>query len=1024
MNKMTADPPVEAAVRRDIRKELSRIEIAKKKKREPSRLESSSRTSSEMDVSSSDDRAESDAEKKVGTENAAPKENSTTFQKIRPNESENSSTHTNDPTKTTQNDDQLPEKTQVETNVSSGLGENVYQTSTLKVSDEVLTDVEKSPDEKSQQKVVDVGEVFKSPPSIQNQVRTVDDASGNDVAQTNTITRHFMDPRLGWKSGRFLPASPTEIEPLSSDSGADTPEASPVLRYSKTNELATVVTPHGSVISPLCGTERIESAGIQMKKASGENVSRLSSRLMALFSQTGKRPVKSSSSVETTISTVTSTASTATVTKSTVTELPSLSSESEPVTAVSDEPHTVTLPSSTSSSTPIASMNFPSASDSGVSSECVTTVAENDKMSLTYASSATSQTSTVALESSCVYPYTNTAHDKASSTEVSSYVCPMSSLPTTVTTSTSMTSPADAAINPNSALDNRIPEPMVVAYPSAEASSTVVPISATPPPAVTVTECITPVQTGADHPYLSETLAYPATNALTRTATNISREPEILPTSEQSSQFTPNTYLNEIISFFHAKTTASATTAPGSFLVSPSTSSPTSTIIDEGCANDISKARSAYAYKPQGAINPSDIDSRCQFPLENDLQEPQEPIQNSDSMDWYDTVDTDSDVAVIGTSNETYSSDNAPIQTTATVISHETHGSTAVPAQTPVLGTSYYSRCNMSTTRDVDSPPLPTEPEPPPPPPPLTSSLVAGYTSTCTSNRNQGGLSYLTTTSAERGVYSYTSSCPDGQSTSVAHPLLPESTDLYEYGLTLPSYQAANDLYFDEGDVRSADSSRSSTPVSTLKEKHLQPGLVHQYPLASVPPPPPPPPPPLPPLASVQYNTPLFHPGNYSGTCSSSNTYPYSGIQPIPNPSLSEYYCTASGNTGYSTVLPSFTDDFDSTSRFGYTKQITPLWKNSTVIGDEEQPLAMEDLNQHKLSEHKLSEYVDELPSKKVVDVRSSSWIHSSEVAETSRYSKTASGLLEIPEEMSRTRESSSDMGVATENTPPNFIPG
>ena len=1015
MNKMTADPPVEAAVRQDIRNELSRIEIAKKKKREPSRLEGSSRTSSDMDVSSSDDRAESDAEKKVGTDNAAPKENSTTLPKIRPNESESSSMYTNDPTNTTQNDDQLPERTQVETNVSSGVGENVYQASTSKVSDEVLTDVEDSPDEKIQQKVVDVGEVFKSPPSIQNQVRIVDDASGNDVAQTNTITRHFVDPRLGWKSGRFLPASPTEIEPLSSDSGADTPEASPVLRYSKTNELATVVTPRGSVISPLCGTERIESAGIQMKKASGENVSRLSSRLMALFSQTGKRPVKSSLSVETTISTVTSAASTATVTKSTVTELPSLSSESEPVTAVSDKPQTVTLPSSTSSCTPIASMSFPSASDSGVSSECVSTVAENDKMSLTSASSTTLQTSTVALESSCVYPYTNTAHNKPSSTEQSSYVCPMSSLPTTVTISTSMTSPADAAVNSNSALDNRIPVPMVVPHASAEASSTVVPISATPPPTVTVTERITPtsVQTGADHPYLSETLAYPATNALTRTATNICREPEILPTCEQSSQFTPNTYLNEIISFFQAKTTASATTAPGSFLVSPSTSSPTSAIIDEGCANDISQARSAYAYKPQGAINPSE------------LQEPQEPTENTDSMDWYDTVDTDSDVAVTGTSNETYSSDNAPIQPTVTVISHETHGSTAVPAQTPVLGTSYHSRCNMSTTRDVDSPPLPTEPEPPPPPPPLTSSILADYSSTCTSNRNQGSLSYLTTTSAERGVYSYTSSCPDGQCTSVAQPLLPESTDLYEYGLTLPSYQAASDLYFDEGDVRSADSSRSSTPGSTLKEKHLQPSLVHQYPLASVPPPPPPPPlPPLPPLASVQYNTPLYHPGNYSGTYASSNTYPYSELQPIPNPALSEYYCTASGNTGYSTVLPSFTNDFDSTSRFGYTKQITPLWKNSTVVGDDEQPLATANLNQHKLSE-----YVHELPST-VVDVRSmsrqdksSSWKHSSEVAETSRYPKTASSPLEIPEEMSRTPDTC-DMDVTTENTPPNFIPG
>ena len=1097
---MTADPAAEAAVRRDIRKELLRIEMEKLKKREPSQLESSSRVSSDMEMSSSDDKAGSDVEKKksdgknkvVGTDKAASKEKSTTVAKIRPDESESSSKCTNDSTETTQNDGQLPSKTCLETNVLSALGETVYRASTSEGSDEELKDVEKSPNKENQEIVVDVDEVFKSPPAVQNQAEVVDDTFSNDVPRTNTITRHFIDPRLSWKGGRFLPASPTEIEPLSSDSGADTPEASPVLRYLKTT---TVGTPHGSVVTPLGGVECIGPARIKTKKAScdKDNVSRLSSRLMALFSGTGKRPIKSSASVESTISIVTSTASTATVTKSTVTELSSLSSEPKlatedsPPTSIPDKPQRASLPLSIPSSTSFASSNFPSAGDSVVSSECVATVPEDDKAPMIYSSSTPSQTSLVTLESSRVYPYTNTVHDNSPATlaressELSSEeVCSMSSLQTTVPSSTFMSSLSATAINLDSSLGNRSPESMVVIYSSAEASPKVVSIAATASSAFTATECITPspVQAATERSYLSETIACSATNTSARTASNISEEPEMVPKSEQSPQFTANTYLNEIISFFHAKTTASATTAAGTFLVSPSTSSSTSTMTvpDEGHTNDLSKAESRYSYEPQVTLNSTDTSLRCDFFQENNAQELPEPIQNSVGTDWYSTVDTyssvavpvystSSQIAVTGTLCETYSSNNAPAYATVTGTSCETYNSNdvprqipvtetcetyssntvppetpttvtlvgtysgdAVPTQIPAVGASCYSSGSVSTTCAADSPPLPTQPLPPPPPPPLTLSLSSGYATTYTNSRNKGGLSNLTTTSAQRGADTY----PDGQFTSVAQPISQESTDLYEYGLTLSSDQATthgdSDLYFDEGNVHSTDSSRSSTPVITPMEKHLKPGLLPQYALESIPPPPPPPPPPLPPLASV-YNPPVFHQDNYSTTYSPFNTYPYSGIQPVPNPTLSEFYCTAPGNTGYSNVLSSLTKDFDSTSKFGYTKQITPLWENSScVIDDEEQPLATKNSNQHKHSKH-----VDDLSSRNTVDItsltkqdESSSWKLGSEVGETA-LSNSASGQVEIHEETIHTPESLNDVDENlrnTEDTASSYTPG
>jgi hypothetical protein len=79
----------------------------------------------------------------------------------------------------------------------------------------------------------------------------------------------------------------------------------------------------------------------------------------------------------------------------------------------------------------------------------------------------------------------------------------------------------------------------------------------------------------------------------------------------------------------------------------------------------------------------------------------------------------------------------------------------------------------------------------------------------------------------------------------------------------------------------------------------------------------------------------------------------YSVMQPIPivNSTLSEYRCPVSRNTGYTNFPPSLTKDFDNSAGFGYTKQITPLW-NETSAGmcDEDQSLVTKHLDQHEFS--------------------------------------------------------------------------
>jgi hypothetical protein len=140
-------------------------------------------------------------------------------------------------------------------------------------------------------------------------------------------------------------------------------------------------------------------------------------------------------------------------------------------------------------------------------------------------------------------------------------------------------------------------------------------------------------------------------------------------------------------------------------------------------------------------------------------------------------------------------------------------------------------------------------------------------------------------------------------------------------------------------------------------------------------------------------------------------THPYSGIQPvpIPNPTLSEYHYPASGNTGYPSFPPSLTADFDSTSGFGYTKQITPLWnESSTVRSNEDQSLAT-NLDQHKHSKH-----VAEISSGEVVDIngtseqdKSSSSKLSRETAENLRTKERERGTFKSPEKNSSSSQTS-----------------
>ena len=426
MTKISADPIAEAAVRRDIRKELRRIEIEKLKQREQS--DSSSMASSDVEMSSGEDKTMSDAKRKeTGVKSAAAtgekikvdKENNTAAVHVGHKDGESISKDTEDSIDTghaVQNEARVPEKASQDGGFPGT--ENVDRTTTSSDADEVLTDIPDNPENK----IGDNVEVFKSPSLIQKHATVVDGTLlvGNEP-RTNTVTRHFMDPRLGSKGDKFLVASPTEIELLSSDSGADTPQPSPISRHSRTNEMSA-----GVLLQSMDAiAECTDPTGIQIDETA--NVSRLSSRLVALFSQSGKRLPKNSASIATTISATTSSASSATSTISAVPVLPSFPVESGSTattlttTTTGHKLETVTSPLNILSSIPSQPSHFPPASHSELSSGRIVSVTKGKSKvvdspnSTTYASLTYSQTSSIALAGSRISSYENKANVESSS---------------------------------------------------------------------------------------------------------------------------------------------------------------------------------------------------------------------------------------------------------------------------------------------------------------------------------------------------------------------------------------------------------------------------------------------------------------------------------------------------------------------------------------------------------------------------------------------------------------------------------
>ena len=985
MNKISADPTAEAAVRRDIRKELRRIEIEKLKQREQS--DGSSRASSDMEVLSREDRVESEAKREktdvkgaeIGVKVKVAKETSIAVVDVRHKDDESISKNTKDSTDTIQNEAQIPNKAWQD--VLSPVIENVDRTTTSKVDEKLTTDTGNI----LKNKIADTVEVLKSPPPIQKHATVVDDIFVDNDPRTNTVTRHFLDPRLGFKEDKFLPASPPEIEPLSSDSGADILQPSPVLRHSKASEMSNEVILQTNSVrhgSPEC----TDSTGSPTDKISNDkdNVSRLSSRLMALFSQTGKRLPKSNASIATTISAITSSASSATSTISSVVVLPSLPVESgnmttTTTTATSQKPETVTPPLNILSST---------SSAPSVSSECNVSVAEGNAKVIDLPNTTTCAplSLTSSFTGNRICPNKNTARVGSSS---------------------------------NSWIDNPLTSSGVGPVSTQQAASFTICTSASN--VSSSTRSFTDNETSKQHLYSSERLAYPASSTLRSDANNseckqpmvVSGQSDNLQKSQQSSVVTSNTNTKETISFFRARTTSVSGTSKAS---PPLLSSPASTInVSDKEANEETR-QVAHSYKPKvkSRASPSDGSSRydktsreCvskgnhpQQIQTGDNIAPCETTQDDGNMDWYDTVDT--------RPNEDAPKSSTSLQAPNTEISTETSSSVTVSIQ-----------------RVGNSPPLPTEALPPPPPPPLTSSFSAGNSTCIYSDRKKNSLCYPTTT--KRGLYTHSISYPEDHSNR-SQPTFQENSDLYEYSLTLSSHdptsaQDDSDFNFCTGSTPSADSSRSSTPVVTLQEKQLNPGLFPQFLPTSIPPPPPP-------LLHV-YNPAGFHQDNYSTTYSTLYAHPFPVMQPVPivNPTFS-----VSGNARFTNFPSPLTTDFGSSAGFGYTKQITPLWNETpTVISDEGQSHGPMRVDQHEYVQH-----VAEISSGKGVDMKSSTK-RSHEAAKclktndknggTSKFPKKKSDHLQVQEDtISRTLESSVEKDVTAFTTTANassmFKPG
>ena len=872
MNKITADPITEAVVRRDIRKELQKIEMEKLRKREQSEM--SSLANSDMEMSSVDGETDSRNEK------------------IRPeaNDKDIEMAGENDTVDVTQNDsestgkdvDDAMEIMQIENPVKEP-GEKFLETNAIiEVNKDVgpaassvdfgkgLNAMESFSNKSNEERTVRAIEAFKSPPHVQKHAAVTDDVDVN-VPRTITVTRHFTDPRLGLKTEGFLVSSPTEIEPLSSDSCAGTPELSPVFKNSRSNETSpAVVSQSQSLLRD--GEESTETTLIKTGETSGqkEKVSRLSSRLMALFSQTGKRTGRSSSSIETPACSVTSTVSSGIPTTPAVAGSSPQNVAKECPSATNDYKLQTASPLlSIPSPVPSASTNS-SVDRCNVGSASVANVREADmnKEKPTAGTYTASLPTLDTLGGSSVHPYPALIHDEpqtnsrdghlGESHAVISIPSPRSALMCSVPSLTSNAVECSSRMTCLTSLNthdsrSQLPQRLV----------------GRPPPEPSEVSSRTATCTTAN----TSEWTIPVVNSMQ------SKPHESL---KSFPPFTTNTYQKQICSFLKNKTTSPSPTAV-TFLVSPSSSQK----VDDYQPND---------WKVSETLSE-------EFSENNNSQKAQTSlatIKESDTVDQSSTLRT------------------------------KDH-SIRTSLQTSGLTTPY-------------TPPLPRQALSPPPPPPLTSSSGVSNTTYSGSIDKDG------------------SSCITPNSTEMSQ----DSTDLYEYGLTLSSVsgqvltQDGSDSYFRGEDMSSANSSRSCSPGISMRENQLNPGTFSQYP-ETPPPPPLPPPPPPPPILCV-YSTPMFHQENYSTTYSPHYAHPYSGIQPIPvsNPTLPEFQYHAVGNTGYTNLPSAGTRELDSTLGFGYTKQITPLWNEMPVVKSNLDPDLMVNDSDQQTNSKRFAERPDE----------------------------------------------------------------
>lgn len=1024
MNKISADPITEAAVKQDIRKELRRLEIEKIKKHG----KSDDSSESNSDVMMSSGHAQGDAEQKksdvktkaAGESTKAAKEGCIVDDHV--TETENIDKDANESPKTSGNADECPQSREL-----SAVNEEVN------VSGKAFKDTESIPVTETQQGMVDDVGVFKSPPPVQKLTTlTVDSMFVQNVPAANkTVIRHFMDPRLGCKIDRFLLTSPTEIEPLSSDSGADTPESSPISRYVRTHETFVGINPYSDpAITVEATAASMESSVV---KTSSEKVSRLSSRLMALFSQSGTRSPRTFTTVETTTTnTILSHTHSDASTKPFVAKSEALPVEFHNVSVDTSIPMTTFQRSET--------LEQPEQYSLCISNENLSDIVTYFQTKITNASSPTPGDTTTDIldnggkikEAAC-FSQLPIASNLAVSD--SSYRCdqkspkdnPQQNDATSVQTSDAVvmcgsTQNADSVKECNSMdgkLNNVVPEltisslqsETVETYCTTDVTPSVMPIESYN------CEDSVPVQISGSNTNDTEAIQTPVVGISQTGSSDVDCKTFIAEMFTASGAPRETPVMGESHGTYDSDVSSMETPlAKASYDVHCSYIMPSETPLERALYGSYSNSgllhsersitRASYeAYGGDASGNtpvagttygahdryimPTQISgsgASCGSYSSTDVAPSEPPVTRASygvygrnlvstetpiigaanevctsnamyektpvtgTYEIYDMYTVPTETLDTGVSNEMYNGDIVLNEAAAMESSSEIYDTDPVDTQKTILGESYGNDTlsqqasvtgaftSLTTSNESNTPPLPSEPSPPPPPPPPSAppSISANYSNMCYGHTSNNRLSSLISTSTKPEVYTY-------------------SNSYYAHGISLSSNygtaQGASESYFFDGNVSSMEPSQSNTPVVSM---HENTSLVFHYTPTSnlLPPPPPPPlpPPPPPPLPEhSSYNTPVFHLDDYSESYSSLYAHPYSGAQP--------QCISASATTSYPNLSSSLPKDFDSAAGFGYTKQITPMWKESSCFkNNEDQSFTRKDTDSKHVGELLLCE--------------------------------------------------------------------